>query len=73
MHLSTMVQGVAKITSRRVRKGFQLNFNPDFHQSGAMYQTLNVLQYTDGRLILNDNRDDTSEFRLDTITTHRLN
>ena len=65
-------KGVAKITSRRARKGFQLKFNPDSHWSGALYRTLNVLQYTDGRSIVNINRDDASGFRLDTMTTHRL-
>ena len=66
-------KGVAKITSRRARKGFQIKFNPDSHWSGALYRTLNVLQYTDGRSIININRDDASGFRLDTMTTHRLN
>ena len=65
-------KGVAKITSRRARKGFQLKFNPDSHWSGALYRTLNVLQYTDGSSIVNVNRDDASGFRLDTMTTHRL-
>ena len=66
-------KGVAKITSRRARKGFQLRFNPDSHWSSAMYRTLNVLQYIDGLPIININRDDASGFRLDTMTTHRLN
>jgi len=55
-------KGVAKITSRRARKGFQLRFNPDSHWSSAMYRTLNVLQYTDGLPIININRDDASGF-----------
>ena len=38
-----------------------------------MYRTLNVLQYTDGLPIININRDDASGFRLDTMSTHRLN
>ena len=66
-------RGVAKIRSRRARKGFQLKFNPDSHWNGALYRTLNVLQYTDGRPILNINRDDAAGFRLDTMVTHRLN
>ena len=60
-------KGVAKTTSRRARKGFQLRFNPDSHWSSAMYRTLNVLQYTDGLPIININRDDASGFRLDTL------
>lgn len=65
-------RGVAKITSRRARKGFQLRFNPDVHWSSAMYRTLNVLQYSDGHDIININRDDAAGFRLDTMATHRL-
>lgn len=45
-------KGVAKITSRRARKGFALKFNPDAHWSAAMYRTLNLLQYTDGKHII---------------------
>lgn len=64
-------KGVAKITSWTGRKGFQLRFNPDSHWSGALYWTLNVVQYTDGRSIVNINRDNASGFRLDSMTTHR--
>ena len=66
-------KGVAKITSQRARKGFQLKFNPDSHWSSALYRNLNVLEYTDGRSIININRDDAAGFRLDTMATHRLN
>ena len=31
-------KGVAKITSRRARKGFQLRYNPDNHWSAALYR-----------------------------------
>lgn len=65
-------KGVAKVTSRRARKGFMLKFNPDAHWSGAFYRGLNYLQYQEGWNILNVNRDDASGFRLDTMTTHRL-
>ena len=65
-------KGVAKITCRRARKGFQLKYNPDAHWSAAFYRGLNTLQYTDGEDILNVNRDDASGFRLDTLQTHRL-
>ena len=65
-------KGVAKVTSRRARKGFMLKFNPDAHWSAAFYRNLNFIQYTDGRHILNVNRDDAAGYRLDTMTTHRL-
>ena len=66
-------KGVTKVTSRRACKSFQLKFNPDSQWSGALYRTLNVLQYSDSRPILNINRDDTSGFRLDTMSTNHLN
>ena len=69
---SKRYKGVAKVTSRRARKGFQLRYNPDTHWSAALYRSLNFLQYTDGRHILNINRDDAAGFRLDTLTTHKL-
>ena len=65
-------KGVARVTSRRARKGFQLKFNPDAHWSSALYRGLNHFQYKDGARIINVNRDDASGFRLDTMTTHRL-
>ena len=65
-------KGVAKVTSCRARKGFQLRYNPDTHWSGALYRNLNFLQFNDGRYILNINRDNAAGFRLDTLTTHRL-
>ena len=63
---------VAKVTSRRARKGFMIKYNPDAHWSSAFYRNLNYIQYTDGRHILNVNRDDAAGFRLDTMATHRL-
>lgn len=65
-------KGVAKVTSRRARKGFMMKFNPDTHWSAALYRGLNHLQYHDGRNILNLNRDDAAGFRLDTMATNRL-
>ena len=65
-------KGVARVTCRRARKGFQLKFNPDSHWSNSLYRGLALLQYTDGRHITNVNRDDASGFRLDTMATHRL-
>ena len=62
-------KGLAKVTSRRSRKGFMLKYNPDAHWSAAFYRNLNVIQYTDGRDIVNINRDDASGFRLDTMAT----
>ena len=69
---SKRYKGLAKVTSRRARKGFQLKYNPDAHWSSALYRGLNLLQYTDGSNIVNINRDDAAGFRLDTMATHRL-
>ena len=65
-------KGVAHVTCRRARKGFQLKFNPDSHWSNSLYRGLSLLQYRDGRHITSVNRDDASGFRLDTMATHRL-
>ena len=65
-------KGVAQITCRRARKGFQLRYNPDNHWSAAMYRGLSHLQYKDGSNVVNINRNDASGFRLDTLTTHWL-
>jgi len=62
-------QSAVKVTSQRCRKGFPLKFNPDTHWSAAFYNGLNMIQYKDGRDLLNINRDDTTGFRLDTLTT----
>lgn len=64
-------QGVANVTSRRARKGFTLKYNPDSHWSGSLYKGLDKIQYRDGRYIVNINRDDSSGFRLDTLTTNK--
>ena len=63
-------KGLAKVTTRRARKGFQVKYNPDKHWSAAFYRNLNLIQYTDGSNITNINRDDASGFRLDTLATH---
>jgi len=68
---SLRYRGVAKVVSRRARKGFALKYNPDAHWSSALYRSLNLIQYTDGVNILNINRDDASGFRLDTLSTHK--
>ena len=64
-------RGVAKVTTRRARKGFTLRYNPDSHWSNSFYKGLNMLQYKDGQDLLNINRDDASGFRLDTLTTNK--
>lgn len=56
-------KGVAKVTTRRARKGLTLKYNPDNHWSAALYKGLNWLQYTSGENILSINRDDASGFR----------
>ena len=63
--------GIAKVTTRRARKGFNLRYNPDSHWSAAFYKGLNDIQYKDGRYVTIINRDDASGFRLDTLTTHK--
>lgn len=45
-------KSVAKVMTRRARKGFQLRYNPDFHWSNALYQGLDYVQYTDGSNIM---------------------
>lgn len=62
-------KGLAQVTTRCARKGFNLRFNPDQHWSAAWYKGLNDLHYKDGLDILNLNRDDAAGFRLDTMTT----
>ena len=64
-----MYMGIAKVTSRRARKGFNLKFNPDDHWSAAFYTRLNKFQYVDGRDMININRDDSTGLRLDTLAT----
>ena len=64
-------KGVAKVTTRRARKGFTLRYNPDGHWSNCLYKGLNALQYKDGCDLININRDDASGFRLDTLTTNK--
>ena len=41
-------KGVAKVTSGRARKGFQLRYNPNNHWIAALYRNSAYLQYTDG-------------------------
>lgn len=60
---------IAKVTTRRARKGFTLRYNPDTHWSASFYQGLNLLQLKDCRDICLVNRDDATGFRLDTLTT----
>ena len=64
-------KGAAKVTTRRARKGFQLKYNPDFHWSNAFYCGLSLIQLKDGSNITIINRDDSSGFHLDTLTTHK--
>ena len=66
---SANYKGVAKVTCRRARKGFEIKYNPDSHWSNAFYQGLDTVQYKDGRDKLLLNRDDLSAFRLDSMCT----
>ena len=61
--------GVAKVTTRRARKGFTLKYNPDTHWSATFYKGLNSIQLKDGHDFCLVNRDDAMGFRLDTLTT----
>ena len=63
-------KNVARVTTRRARKGFEVRYNPDKHWSSALYRGLNLIQYTNGNDITNINRDDASGYRLDTLVTH---
>lgn len=69
---SKRYKGVARVTTRRARKGFMLKYNPDTHWSSALYKGLNLLQFTDGSDKVIVNRDDAAGYRLDTLSTHRL-
>ena len=60
---SKRYRSLAKVTTRRTRKGFTLRFNPDSHWSASFYKALNQLEYEDGRNI-NVNRDDATGFHL---------
>jgi len=62
-------QGVAHVTCRRARKGFEIKYNPDSHWSNAFYKILDYIQYKDGQDKLLLNRDDLSAFRLDSMCT----
>lgn len=44
-HRSAINKGIAKVTTHRARKGFELKYNPDIHWSGALYRKLNLIQY----------------------------
>lgn len=68
--LAQHYRGVAQVTSRQSRKGFEVKYNPDHHWSAAFYRGLTELQFTIGKGILN--RDDASGFHLDTLSTHCL-
>ena len=60
-------KGVAKVTSGRTRKSFQLRYNPHNHWIAALYRNSAYLQYTDGtNIVVNINHDDAAGFSLDT-------
>uniref|UniRef100_A0A1X7VJG4 Uncharacterized protein n=1 Tax=Amphimedon queenslandica TaxID=400682 RepID=A0A1X7VJG4_AMPQE len=64
-------RGIAKVTSRRARKGFNIRYNLDSHWSGAFYKGLDGFQFKDGRNALVLNRNDAAGFQLDTLTTSK--
>ena len=59
-------------TLLKSRKGFKIKYNPDHHYRAAFYRGLSQLQFTDGKDILNLNRDDASGFQLDTLSIRDL-
>lgn len=63
-------KGVARVTCRRTRKGFNIKFNPDAHYSSTMYKVLDKVQLSNGSDKTVLNRDDQAGFRLDTTYTH---
>jgi len=63
-------KGVAQVTCRRARKGFNLKFNPDAHFNCALYKILDKIQLEEPNNKLVLNRDDQAGFRLDTTYTH---
>ena len=69
---SSRYKGVARVVSKRARKGFNLRYNPDCHWRSALYSGLNMVQLENGVDIVNLGRDDQVGFRLDTMATHRL-
>lgn len=64
-------KGIAKVTCRRSRKGFNVKYNPDAHWNCSFYKLLDVLQLSDGCNKVLLNRDDQAGFRLDTTYTHK--
>ena len=65
-------RGLAKVVSKRARKGFSVRYNPDKHWSSLLYAGLDRLQYEDGSNIINIGRDDQAGFQLDTMASHKL-
>lgn len=63
--------GLAKVVSKRARKGFTIRYNPDQHWSSSLYAGLDKLQHEDGCNIINIGRDDQAGFRLDTMATNK--
>ena len=39
-------KGVAEVTTRRARRGFDIKYNPDCHWSGSLYQGLDFISNT---------------------------
>ena len=62
---------MAKIASRRARKGFTIKLNVHAHWSYFLYKTLDNLRIKDGRDKVVLNRDDASGFRLDSTFAHK--
>ena len=63
-------KGVARVTCKRARKGFNVKYNPDAHWNTALYRNLDFVQLSTGENRVIINRDDQAGFRLDTTFTH---
>ena len=64
-------KGIAAITCRKARKGFDVKFNPDSRWSYKFYKGFDGLQLKDGTDKLLLNRDYQAGFRLDSTFTHK--
>ena len=64
-------RGVARITCRRARKGFDVKFNPDSRWSYCFTKDLTCFRIKDGSNKMILNRDDQAGFRLDSTFSHK--
>ena len=63
-------KGVARVSCRQARKGFNIKYNPDACWSTAFYENLEAVQLLYGADEVVIKGDDQAGFRLDTTFTH---